>query len=301
MNIFDATLKIKDYVYNDNHAFLKINGELEHSNCGLSILYSRNKIKNVNDYLKITKLLGKNIGIHKLPEEEVISFRKIDCNVLKDKDYLKNSVDNVNTKEYWNFLHKEFQFCDVMSYPIFPCLENYFKVKGNLYDCKIDLLEGKLNFFKDKKILEIGAGYGYLPKILKENSINHTYYYADIVKRFDHDNFIDVDGYSLGKFINEKFDVIVMFDVFQHLGFKVIETYFEDFKNLLNDNGKIIIDTPTLCNTTIASFFYAQTYYHPSLKEFERILSNNYFKYQHQESYCNNYKVSEFYIIENIL
>ena len=301
MNVFDATLKIKDYIYNDIHAFLNIDGELEHSFSNLPFLFSRNKIKNIKDYIKITEYLGKGGGIHKLPDELKISARRINSDILTNKDYERNTPDNVNTKEYWNFLHKEFQFCDVMSYPIYPNLENYFKVKGSLYDSKIELLDNGLNFFKDKKILEVGAGYGYLPKILKENSINHTYYYADIVKRFDHDNFIDIDGYFLAEYINEKFDVIVMFDVFQHLGINTIETYFEDFKKLLKTDGVIVIDTPTLYNNEICTHFFAQSYSLPSIEHFQRILKNNYFEYEYQENYCKKYKVADFYIIKNIL
>ena len=99
-----------------------------------------------------------------------------------------------------------------------------------------------MDSFKNKKILEIGPGYGYLPKVLKENHIPHQYYCADIVKRFNNDNFIEVSGYNLNT-ITEKFDLIIMVDVIQHLGKRIFQTYASEIKSLLNDDGKFIIGT----------------------------------------------------------
>lgn len=283
MDIFDATLKIKDYVYNGNNSLLKLDNEIELSRSGISFMFSNDMIKNVKDYHKKTTLLCSNVrGSHNLKDEFAINYRSIN-QLLKPKHFKKNLPENVNTKEYWTFLNKEFKFCDVMSYPIFPNLENYFGVKGILYDNIINQCGG-LKIFENKKILEIGPGYGYLPKILKENQIKHQYYCADIVKRFDHNNFIDVNGYELSPFISEKFDIIIMQDVFQHLGLTIIEKYFEEFNNLLNDDGEIIISTPKLQKLGVDyisySMFFAQTYDIPSEEMFLDILDENNYIYE---------------------
>ncbi|MCK9416750.1 hypothetical protein M0Q97_08855, partial [Candidatus Dojkabacteria bacterium] len=165
MNIFDATLKIKDYVYNDNNSLLKLDNELELSGTSeISFMFSQNLIKNIKDYHKKTILRGTSGGAHKLDNEFITSRRSPSDNVVKIKHLKRNIPEKINTKEYWTFLNAEFKFCDVMSYPIYPNLENYFGVKGPLYDNVISACGG-LKIFKNKKILEIGPGYGYLPKI----------------------------------------------------------------------------------------------------------------------------------------
>lgn len=297
MDVFSATEKIKDFVYENNNSLIKVGDDLELSSCQMSILFCFDEITTHEDYHKKTTFLGKSVGKHYNANEFIVSRRRINFNYFNIEHLLSNTPQKVNTKEYWNFLHKEFQFCDVMSYPTFPNLENYFGVKGPLYDGKIDLLPKKLKFFSKKKILEIGGGYGYLLKILKENKIPHKYYHADIVNRFDCDNFIDLDGYNLSPFISEKFDVIVMFDVLQHLSFDTIHSYFKDMVHLLTDDGHIIFESLTLNKDqqTIGTFF-AQTYINPSQSELETLLHDNF--NVTKIDYCfNGIKESDLYIL----
>lgn len=304
MDIFDATLKIKDYIYNGNNSLLKLNDEIELSRSGISFMFSQNMIKNVKDYHKKSTLHNNKVcGCHKLDGEIMINYRSINQNLLKPKYFKANLPEKVNTKEYWTFLNAEFKFCDVMSYPIFPNLENYFGVKGPLYDNIINKCGG-LKIFENKKILEIGPGYGYLPKILKENQIKHQYYCADIVQRFDHINFIDLDGYNLSPFITEKFDIIIMFDVFQHLSLDIIENYFEEFNKLLNDDGEIIISTPILPQGSVDNFiyamFFAQTYEIPSEEKFLDILDENNYIYEKMDNLVLNKYTSTYFNDGNI-
>lgn len=302
MNIFDATLKIKDYVYNGNNSLLKLDNEIELSSSGISFMFSQNIIKNVKDYHKKTILRSNNVtGCHKLDNEVITCARSINQDFLKPKYFKCNIPEKIDTKEYWTFLNAEFKFCDVMSYPIFPNLENYFGVKGPLYDNIITACGG-LKIFENKKILEIGPGYGYLPKKLKENNIKHQYYCADIVKRFDHTNFIDLDGYKLSPFISEKFDIIVMFDVFQHLSLNIIETYFKDFNNMLNDGGELIITTPILPHGGVDEFiynmFFAQTYTIPTEEMFLDILNVNNYTYKKLNNLVYN-KIREQHFVDS--
>jgi 2-polyprenyl-3-methyl-5-hydroxy-6-metoxy-1,4-benzoquinol methylase len=280
MNIIDATLKIKKHIYNSNASILKLGDEFELSSSAISYAFSHNMVKSVKDYHKKTTKLGIGGGCHALIDEQLVTHRRMPSEFFEEKYFEKNIPENFNTKEYWQFLNQEFKFCDVMSYPIYPNLDNYFGIKGKLYDADIKLCGG-IEIFKNKKILEIGPGYGYLPKILKENNIVCKYYCADIVKRFEHDNFIELDGYNLIPYITEKFDIIVMFDVFQHLGYTTIEAYFEEFKQILTPEGKILINTPILNeNAYSANIFFAQTYYMPSENKFKEILGDNEFSFE---------------------
>jgi SAM-dependent methyltransferase len=300
MDLFESTLKIKDFVYKGNHSLIKVRDEIEMSSSNISILFSHGEIETLDDYYNKTTFAGLTKGLYDLPEEFIVARRHLNFQKFDMQRLLKNTPDEVNTKEYWNFLHYEFQYCDVMTYPIFPNLANYFGTKGPLYDVKIDHLPGKLQFFRKKKILEIGGGYGYLPRLLAANKIKHKYYHADIVKRFDCDNFIDLDGYNLTNSISEKFDVILMFDVFQHLNITTIYAYFKQMKSLLNDGGHILIATPFLNkeHRSIGTFF-AQSYLTPSENEFIKILDDNLYSYQKIDYYCLTHLEGCFYIIKN--
>jgi len=299
MNIFDATLKIKKFKYKDL-SFLRLNNEMMLSSSLLSLLYSRKKINNLNDFFNKTKFIGLTKGIHNLENEKIVSIRYLNDNILNLNDFIENSPNEINTKEYWNFLHKEFKYCDVMTYPIEANLKNYFATKQPLYESIINKFDNKLKFFENKKILEIGPGYGILPKLLKENNIKSDYYCADIVKRFKHKNFIDIDGYSLLKYINQNFDIIFMSDVFQHLGIDIINTYFTEFKKLLNIDGSLIFTTPTLSkNDLLNTAFFAQTYILPSENLFHKLLNSLNFNFIKENIFSKNYKWAEFYIVKN--
>lgn len=262
MNIFDATLKLKDHLYKGNQQLIEINGNVEVSGFSLlPLLTYFGKMKNIKDYEKYTRVFKKEKTF--LFDDFKHVRRDLNPHNKKTK-WAKNmfysdelTPTNVNTKDYWNFLHKNFPFCDVCSYFKVTDLESYFEIKGKHYDALIKGLG--VNTFKNKKILEIGPGYGYLPKTLKENNIPHQYYCADIVHRFDNDNFIDINGYTLST-INDKFDLIIMYDVIQHLGSEIFLTYTTEIKKMLNDNGDLII-SGNLHMDDFVGHFFGQTYH----------------------------------------
>lgn len=251
-NIFDSTIKLKDFRYEGNPQLIEINGKVELTGASPYIMAHYHGLE--NDYEKITVESTRNY----LFDPQISSIRR----TLKNGNFIKwedLSVNKVNTKDYWNFIHEHFPFCDVASY--FKCidLQSYFNIKGRGYDAIID--EIGINTLKNKKILEIGPGYGYLPNVLfNEFNLNSTYYCADIVKRFNHDNFIEVSGYDLNN-INDKFDVIIMQDVIQHLGSNIFKEYVRTIKNkLFNENGVLIIGTELNLFEDYSSFFFGQAY-----------------------------------------
>jgi SAM-dependent methyltransferase len=257
MNIYDATLKLKDYRYKDNPQLVKINGKIEMSGFSLlPILTYSNRIKKIMDYDRYT---DNRVGNFLFDPDIKINHKKLKERYDKSDFILFDNLtpDRIDTKEYWNFLHKNFQYCDVCSYFSVTNLDAYFVVKGRLYNYLIDVIG--IENFRNKKILEIGPGYGYLPKFLKENNIPHEYYCADIVKRFDHDNFIDVSGYSLSN-ITDKFDVVLMQDVIQHLGSTTFKQYTKEIKELLTDDGVLYIGSSVDKSDDIGGIFFGQTY-----------------------------------------
>ena len=252
-DIFDSTLKLKDFIHDNNPQLVKINDKIELSGFSPYIMAHYHNLE--KDYDKITKEVNSNFMF----DTDVFFTQRI----LKDGGgFIKSkelSVNKINTKEYWNFIHTHFPFCDVSSYYSCNNLTTYYNIKGKSYDKIIEKIG--IVSFKDKKILEVGPGYGYLPRIFfKENNIKCSYYCADIVKRFDHDNFIEVSGYSLDN-ITDKFDIVIMQDVIQHLGTEIFKNYVSHInKHLLNENGMLIIGTELRQKNDYTSFFFGQCY-----------------------------------------
>jgi len=258
MNIFDATTKLKRYCYKDNKQLVKFGKNIELSgSTPFTMLTSLDLITSIKDYKKTVdrhelNFLFDNDFYH------TVSRVKSDIKISEER-LLRSSPAFVDTKEYWNFLHENFQFCDVCSYYNVNDIKSYFNVKGQHYNAIIAAVG--IDFFKDKKILEIGPGYGYLPLILDKMKIKHDYYCADIVQRFSYDNFIDLNGYTLSN-ITDKFDIVIMQDVIQHLGKDILSTYTTQIKNkLLKDGGSLIIGTELRTSQDYISIFFAQSYY----------------------------------------
>ncbi len=103
----------------------------------------------------------------------------------------------------------------------------------------------------NKKVLEIGTATGYISKILKENNCHVTGIEinsdwaneaAKYVDRMIVDDIEDLDFKK--EFDNEKFDVILMGDVLEHLHDPV--NLLKKFHNLLNDNGYFVCSIPNI-------------------------------------------------------
>jgi hypothetical protein len=155
-----------------------------------------------------------------------------------------------DTKEFWNYLHSEWRFCDVMTHPNGHSLEAYKSIKGVGYRSFIkNHLKDK--FSNGKKILEIGPGYGIFPELSKEYGIKCQYWCLDVVKRFDHDNFIVGNGMEFPSCVNEKFDLVFMLDVYGHIPSNAMENYLRATLGMLSEDGKIMINVHQAGGTCI--------------------------------------------------
>ncbi len=107
---------------------------------------------------------------------------------------------------------------------------------------------------KDTRVLDVGSGNRRLETELKGLYPGIQYKSMDI----DRSNFHDY--YSLND-IKEEFDVILLFEVIEHLSFDEGITMLKKIKGLLSSGGRLVLTTPNL--------------YHP----------NRYWEYSHQVSY----------------
>jgi len=118
-------------------------------------------------------------------------------------------------------------------YPIFVSAKI---IKGLLYDCACRFIK------KNDKVLDIGANTKELQKTLKKTGFKGQYVSMDI------DRSADVDYYSI-KDIKEKFDVVAILEVIEHIDRKTMDEYLNHIKkHLLKKNGQLIISTPNIGN-----------------------------------------------------
>ena len=100
----------------------------------------------------------------------------------------------------------------------------------------------------EKKILDIGVGWGDIVHILHERNLDFDYtgidFSEEIIKRL-------CDKYPENKFIkttagelNEKYDYILVLEVLEHIVPSKTFDFIKDVHRLLNDNGTLIVTVP---------------------------------------------------------
>ncbi len=95
------------------------------------------------------------------------------------------------------------------------------------------------------EVLEIGAGDGYFLKMLKErNIICQGLEINEIAIKSARDRGLNVSGSSIEDFVFEKkkFDVIVMFQVLEHI--YDVNTFLKSLLKCLKEEGKLIVSVP---------------------------------------------------------
>ena len=117
---------------------------------------------------------------------------------------------------------------------------------------KIDHIIKKLNLKPNQKILDIGSGWGSLAiEIAKKSqcevtgitlSENQYNYSINKAKEFNVENQVQFKLIDYRQ-LNEKFDRIVSVGMFEHVGRKFYQTFFNQVNKLLNDTGIALIHT----------------------------------------------------------
>ena len=104
----------------------------------------------------------------------------------------------------------------------------------------------------NQNILDFGCGTGVLSYQL--GKLNHTITAIDLdlspknilSELIDYPNTINfVEGDIFNQKFNQKFDIIIALDVLEHIPLNILPSYLNLFKELMTDNGKLIISGPT--------------------------------------------------------
>ena len=162
----------------------------------------------------------------------------------KSKSNVAHHYD-ISEKLYDLFLDKKRQY---------SCA--YFKNDGDsleqAQDNKIEHIIKKLNLKPNQKVLDIGSGWGSLAIeiakksqcevlgiTLSENQLQHS------IEKAKKDGLENQVQFRLADYrdLNEKFDRIVSVGMFEHVGRKFYNTYFNSVNKLLNDDGVALIHT----------------------------------------------------------
>ena len=104
----------------------------------------------------------------------------------------------------------------------------------------------------NQNILDFGCGTGVMS--YKLGKLNHTITAIDLdlspknilSELIDYPNTINfVEGDIFNQKFNQKFDIIIALDVLEHIPLNILPSYLNLFKELMTDNGKLIISGPT--------------------------------------------------------
>lgn len=109
-------------------------------------------------------------------------------------------------------------------------------IKKKLFDVVIEELKGT---GRETKVLDVGASTRSLGKRVEVRFPDLKYKTMDIDTANPH------DYYSLAD-INEKFNLIILAEVIEHLAFQEGTELFKSLSGLLATGGKIIVSTPNL-------------------------------------------------------
>ena len=116
------------------------------------------------------------------------------------------------------------------------------------------------NFFpinKSIRILDIGCGYGGLLYCAQKLGYKNSFGFDISLSQVKISKLLKVNNIILSSFENyfknkkEKYDLIIMLDVIEHLKKKKIKLYLDKIKKSLTSNGRIIIHT----NNGVSPFF----------------------------------------------
>ena len=131
----------------------------------------------------------------------------------------------------------------------------YLKEDESLEDAqqnKINHIIKKLNLKPGQKVLDIGCGWGGMAfEIARQSqcevtgislSENQIEYCKNKAKELKMDNQVNFELCDYRE-IKDKFDRIVSVGAFEHFGKKFYKTFFKKIKNILNDDGVILLHT----------------------------------------------------------
>jgi 2-polyprenyl-3-methyl-5-hydroxy-6-metoxy-1,4-benzoquinol methylase len=151
---------------------------------------------------------------------------------MKEHLLYKNYSSIQSNAELFSELNKRKPLLDYI-------IKNYFPINRNV------------------KILDIGCGYGALLYFAQKLGYKNSFGFDISVSQVKISKKLKINNIILSSFENyfknkkNKYDLIVMLDVIEHLEKKKIKLYLEKIKKFLTTNGRIIIHT----NNAVSPFF----------------------------------------------
>ena len=236
----------------------------------LEIAFQNIGRREINTYSKIIKKIR---GTYRY----LTNFNKI----LKSKQNVHHHYD-ISEKLYDLFLDDKRQY---------SCA--YFKNENDTLEAaqqnKMNHIIKKLNIKPNQRILDIGSGWGTLAIEIAQQtkasvtgitlSENQFEYSQNKAKELNLENQVQFKLVDYRQ-LNEKFDRVVSVGMFEHVGRKFYQTYFNHVQKFLNDDGVALIHTIGSVNPPrdpqpwITKYIFPGGYT-PSLSEIARPIENS--------------------------
>jgi cyclopropane fatty-acyl-phospholipid synthase-like methyltransferase len=191
------------------------------------------KIKSIDDYECL--LCGKTKGEVVLTWKE--KYQLISCD---NCHAVTANIDCSLEQEYVSELYNEAQFEIVKK----SMLSTYQYRKKTFGKERYEYCIKRLKLNEDKiSVLDIGCGVGYFLSVLKEKNIHSMGLEVDAFQvDFCKSNGLNVTDSDVSNLDEKKFDLIVMFDVLEHLTNPT--EMFRSLSSKLKDGGRIVAYTP---------------------------------------------------------
>lgn len=105
----------------------------------------------------------------------------------------------------------------------------------------------KIDNLYEKKIIEIGYGKGFFLDWAKNSKLDIIGYEIneDFHKNAEQNHKVILgDGSNISKEVSDKFDLIILFDVIEHISKENLLNFFQNLNELLNKDGEILLRFP---------------------------------------------------------
>ena len=201
---------------------------------------------------EFSNLALENIGKSKINKfNEILNSLRGSYRFLTNFNFIKNS--KVNVSHHYDVSDDlYFLFLDPLRQ--YSC--GYFKKETDTLEQaqinKINHIIKKLDIKPNQKILDIGCGWGYLAiEIAKQRKCHVTgvtlsenqYKFAiNKVRELNLSNQVEIKLIDYRE-VREKYDRIVSVGMFEHVGRKFYNSFFDKILNLLNTNGVALLHT----------------------------------------------------------
>lgn len=182
-------------------------------------------------------------NFHKI-NRQIVKIDKLRTKLLKKgaiNDYKKTysreyDMPNLNTGIYWDKIFMDESNLSTQS----PMTKDKIKTIANLITKK------------DKTILDVGIGQGYLEEIISKRTTRHSLKGIDIsahaiqrAKKLFRGKFIVGNVLNLNKYYGEKTaDLIVSLEVVEHINPSQLFKLYKMIHEILKENGSLIISIP---------------------------------------------------------